>query len=73
MNCIYIGDSIVKEGLIKYTVFIERPTILINKLKEKYSLIERLFLTIDEFVEKQGEIEKKGTLIDAARKQLSKY
>ena len=73
MNCIYIGDSIVKEGLIKYTVFIERPTILINKLKEKYPLIERLFLTIDEFVEKQGEIEKKGTLIDAARKQLSKY
>lgn len=72
MKTIYIGDSVVKEGLIKYTVYLDRPTDLIDRLKEKYSLIERLFISIDEFVEKQDEIEKKATLIDAARQQLLK-
>ena len=72
MKTIYIGNSVVKEGLIKYTVYLDRPTDLIDRLKEKYSLIERLFISIDEFVEKQDEIEKKATLIDAARQQLLK-
>ena len=69
MNTIYIGASNSKLGLTQYTIYKERPTELIATLKPKIKMVERLFVSVEEFAEKEKELEKTETPIYAAWKQ----
>lgn len=69
MNTIYIGASNSKLGLTQYTIYKERPTEIIEALKPKIKMVERLFVSVEEFAEKEKELMKTETPIYAAWKQ----
>ena len=63
MQCIYIGASNRNYGLQQYTIYTTKPEGLIETLKEKFPLIEKLFVTIEEFAKTDEELKKPETLI----------
>ena len=69
MNTIYIGSSNKKYGLTQYTIYKEKPTKLIETLKEKFPLIERLFVSVIDFPELEKDLQKPETIIYKAWKQ----
>lgn len=69
MTTIYLGASNRWLGLSQYTIYKDKPEKLIETLKPKIPSAERLFVSIDEFVEAEKELEKPESLIYAAWKQ----
>lgn len=69
MTTIYIGASNRRYGLSQYTIYKEKPESLIGTLKVKMPLIERLFVSIEEFAEVEKDLERPETLIYKAWKQ----
>ena len=72
MKTIYIGASNHKLGLIQYTIYTEKPVLLIENLKATIPAIERLFVSIDEFIEVEKDIDKPETLIGQISEQVRK-
>jgi len=70
MNTIYIGPSNHKLGLIQFTIYTERPTVLIDGYRAAIPSIDRLFVSVDEFLNVEKDLEKPETLIYAACKQV---
>ena len=70
MNTIYIGASNKKYGLQQNTIYKERPTNLIEALKPELPLIERLFVSVLEFAEKEKELSRPETLIHRANLEI---
>ena len=70
MKTIYIGASNNKLGLIQYTIYIEKPTLLIEKLQATIPEIGRLFVSIDEFIEVEKDIDKPESLIGQISEQV---
>ena len=70
MNTIYIGPSNHKLGLIQFTIYTERPTALIDGYRAAIPSIDRLFVSVEEFSEVEGDLDKPETLIYAACKQV---
>lgn len=69
MNTIYIGASNRKLGLTQYRLYKERPTELIETLKAKIPLIERLFISVEELRVAELELMRSETLTYKAWKQ----
>lgn len=69
LNTIYIGASNRHYGLTQYTVYKERPEELIQTLKGKFPLIERLFVSVIDFVELDKDLKKPETVIYKAWKE----
>jgi len=66
MNVIYLGASLVKDGVMANQLFTRRPAELIARLSEKYSLIENLFIDVNELPAARLEIRKAGSLLNLA-------
>ena len=69
MPVIYIGASNRHLGLSQYTIYTEKPVSLIEVLKNKIPLIERLFISVDKFAEMEQDLNKPETIIYKAWKQ----
>lgn len=69
MPVIYIGASNRHLGLSQYTIYTEKPEGLIEVLKERVPLIERLFISVDKFSEMEQDLKKPETVIYKAWKQ----
>lgn len=69
MNTIYIGASNRHFGLSQFTIYRDRPESLIETLKPKIPSVERLFVSIDDFIEAEKDLHKPESLIYAAWKQ----
>lgn len=59
---IYLGPFLLKEGVNTGTVFIGKPQNM-DKLKEKYKGIERLFIPIKDIVKSKSGIKKEGSML----------
>lgn len=69
MNYIYIGASNHKYGLVQNALYRDKPEKLIEMLKENFSLIENLFVPIDDFIDAEKELTKTASLIGKAFRQ----
>lgn len=67
-NTIYIGRQV--EGVMANQIFSQRPQALIATLKEKYSLIENLFVACEDYLTAEKKMNTPGTLEYRAYKQL---
>lgn len=68
---IYLGPNLLKAGLQKYQVFKGDKTDVVQTLKEKYSLIEQLFVPISEMNKAMQAIQTKGTPAFLAYQQIT--
>ena len=69
MPVLYIGASNRNLGLTQYTIYREKPVKLIETLKAKIPLIERLFVTAKELVQAENDLNKTETIIYKAWQQ----
>lgn len=69
MAVIYVGASNKHLGLSQYTIYKEKPTALIETLKAKIPLIERLFILVEDLAEIEKELERPETIIYKAWEQ----
>lgn len=69
MNTIYIGASNRNLGLVQFALYKERPQSLIEMLKEKIPLIDKLFVDVTEFSDAEKDLSKPETLIYKAWRQ----
>lgn len=60
-NTIYIGARLNKGEVLTNELFNDRPTELIERLKEKFPLIELLFVSVNDYVQAVSEVETAGT------------
>lgn len=67
-NVIYIGGRV--DCVYENQVFVERPTKLIEKLKEKYPLIGYLFVPVKDLQSAQDGIATKGSIYWQANQQV---
>ena len=72
MNTIYIGAGNRKLGLQQFTIYREKPVELIKILSKKISLIEKLFVPVDEFAEKEQELYKPESLIYKVSEEIGR-
>lgn len=68
-NTIYIGATLIKEGLMHNELFNARPTELIGSLKKKYPLIEMLFVSATDYVAAVADMETDGSALSEALQQ----
>ena len=66
----YVGKSITKAGLLRFQVFRGGKPAIIETLKEKYPLIEQLFVPIAEIDKARAAVETKGTPLYLANQQI---
>lgn len=66
----YVGKSITKAGLLRFQVFRGGKPAIIETLKEKYPLIEQLFVPIAEIDKARADVETKGTPLYLANQQI---
>lgn len=71
-NTIYIGARLNKGEVMPNELFNDRPTELIERLKEKFPLIELLFVPVTDYVEATAEVSTAGTSRNAAYLQTKK-
>lgn len=69
MNFIYVGASNHKYGLSQNALYRDKPEKLIELLKPNFSLIENLFVPIDEFIGAEKELAKSTSLLSKAFRQ----
>ena len=67
----YVGKSITKAGLLRWQVFRGGKPAIVETLKEKYPLIEQLFVPIAEIDKARAAIETKGTPLYLANQQIA--
>ena len=70
MNYIYVGSNNRKLGLVKYTIYTDKPQFLIDTLKTRYDLIENLFVPVRDFNNIEKELSKRESLISKASRQI---
>lgn len=66
----YIGQSLLSAGLLKNQVFRGGKPAMLDSLKEKYPLIEQLFVPIARIDNAMAEVKTKGTVLYLANQQL---
>lgn len=66
----YVGKSITRAGLLQGQVFHGGKPAVIETLKEKYPLIEQLFVPIAEIDKAREAVETKGTPLYLANRQI---
>lgn len=66
----YMGKSIIRAGLFHGQVFRGGKPAVLETLKEKYPLIEQLFVPIGEIDEAWEAVETKGTPLYLANQQI---
>ncbi len=67
----YVGKSISKAGLLRWQVFLGGKPAVIETLKEKYPLIEQLFVPITEIDKARQAVATKGTPLYLANQQIA--
>ena len=67
----YVGKSITKAGLLRWQVFRGGKPAIIETLKEKYPLIEQLFVPIAEIDKAREAVVTKGTPLYLANQQIT--
>lgn len=72
-NEIYLGASLGKDGVMQNELFIDRPIDLIAALKEKYPLIDSLFVPVTELTAAKIEIATAGTARNVAFLQTKRH
>ena len=70
-NVIYIGHRLTKDGVLTNEIFTAKPTELIERLKEKYPLIELLFVPVNLYTTAKKEVETPGTARNKAYMQTT--
>lgn len=70
MNYIYIGSNNRKLGLVRYTIYTDKPRFLIDTLKTSCDLIENLFVPVRDFNSIEKELSKRESLISKASRQI---
>lgn len=68
-NVIYIGARLGKDGVLPNEIFTAKPVETIERLKEKYPLIELLFVPVTEYMTARAEMETAGTARNKAYQQ----
>lgn len=71
-NVIYIGQTIISEGLKQNTLYTRRPVELIKTLEVKYPAISRLFVSVKKLSKAQAELKKVGSALFLANEQIKK-
>ena len=71
-NVIYIGARMSKDGVMPNELFTDRPVELIERLKEKYPLIDLLFVGAEEYSAAVKERDTAGTARAAAYAQTKR-
>ena len=71
-NTIYIGTTLKKDGVMQNEIFNDRPTELIERLKEKFPLIELLFVSADDYIDASAELVTAGSARFKALEQIKK-
>lgn len=66
----YVGKSIIRAGLLHGQVFIGGKPAVLETLKEKYPLIEQLFVPIGEIDKAREAAATKGTPLYLANQQI---
>lgn len=66
----YIGENLIKAGLMKYQVYKGGKPAIIETLKVKYPLIEQLFVKISDIEKARVAIMSKGTALYLANQQI---
>ena len=66
----YVGKSITKAGLLRFQVFRGGKPAIIETLKEKYPLIDQLFVPIADIDKARAAVETKGTPLYLANQQI---
>lgn len=73
-NTIYLGASLSKDdGVMQNELFTARPTDLITALKEKFPLIDCLFVPVTELTVAKLEIALAGTARNVAFLQTKRH
>ena len=73
-NTIYIGATLGKDdGVMQNELFTARPTELIAALKEKFPLIDLLFVPVEELTAAKLEIASAGTARAQAFAQTKRH
>ena len=67
---VYVGPNHLKQGLKTYTIYKEKPQVLIDSLTEKYPNIPRLFVSVDDLGKAMGDVKTKGHPIYLAYKEV---
>ena len=70
MQTIYIGANRKKYNLKRNRVYTNRPESLIQPLKEKFNLIDKLFVPVDDLNIALDEMQTKGTPRYLALRQI---
>lgn len=71
-NVIYIGPRLNKGEVMTNELFTDKPAELIARLKEKYPLIELLFVPVDEYAAANAELKTAGSARAQAYAQATK-
>ena len=66
----YIGPNRLREGLRKTQVFKGYPKDLVERMKEKYPHIGRLFVDVGKLAEAMEETRRKGTPLFLAHQEV---
>lgn len=72
-NVIYIGGQLTKDGVMPNELFTDKPVELIERLKEKYPLIEFLFVPVETYSEAVKERDTAGTVYATAYAQTKRH
>ncbi len=70
MSFIYIGPNRLRDGLRKYTIYQDNPKDIVESLKDKFSLVDRLFVAVDDLEAAVKEVNRKGTPRNRAFQQI---
>ena len=68
---VYVGPNHLKQGLKTYTIYKEKPQVLIDSLTEKYPNVSRLFVSVDDLGKAMGDVKTKGHPIYLAYKEVA--
>jgi hypothetical protein len=66
----YLGPNVLSKGLKTYTVYKQEPAELILSLQAEFKTINRLFVPVAAATQAMADIQKKGTPINLAYKEM---
>jgi len=66
----YLGPNVLSKGLKTYTVYKQEPSKLILALQKEFKTINRLFVPVLAVSQAMADIQKKGTPINLAYKEM---